>query len=84
MKKVVLLVLFVFLLGSCKLEIETGLEAEAKRETTYRKRLETMGVSVFVQEVDGCEYVVASKIYSDSGVAIVHHGNCKNPIHTNR
>jgi hypothetical protein len=34
-------------------------------------------VDVYFTTIDSCEYVVATKYFSDGGVSIVHKENCK-------
>lgn len=72
-----LLFALIFFMCSCEAEYVTDKRVENKN---VRVVFNDFSMSLFVVEVDGCEYVISRVA---SGTAMVHKPNCKNHIRFN-
>jgi hypothetical protein len=64
------LIIILILLTSCNDKTPQEIK---ESQTEYSK----FNTQIYVVVVDSCEYIVASKTYSDGGVSIIHKHNCK-------
>ena len=81
MKKIILIICFIFLLFGCK--IRENNEQKPSISKSNPNQLEfNVGfmspVTLIVVTVDKCEYIIISGNPSTGGMSIIHKANCRN------